>query len=96
MEKSHFLNDQQAWITCKKSREDVQKLRASVDVILTGGNTVINDNPLMNARVDFPINQPKKILLSSKTNFNFDAPFFKNANYEIIKERSIKNVVNSL
>jgi len=93
--KSHLVDDQQTWITCKESREDVQKLRASVDVILTGGNTVINDNPLMNARVNFPINQPKKILLSSKTNFNFDAPFFKNANYEIITERSIKNVVNS-
>jgi diaminohydroxyphosphoribosylaminopyrimidine deaminase/5-amino-6-(5-phosphoribosylamino)uracil reductase len=93
--KSHFLNNQQAWITCKKSREDVQKLRASMDAILTGGNTVINDNPLMNARVDFPINQPKKILLSSKTNFNFDAPFFKNMNYEIMKERDIKNVVSS-
>ena len=93
--KSHLLDDQQTWITCKESREDVQKLRASMDVILTGGNTVINDNPLMNARVNFPINQPKKILLSSKTNFNFDAPFFKNANYEIITERNIKNVVNS-
>ena len=92
--KSHLLDDQQTWITCKESREDVQKLRASVDVILTGGNTVINDNPVMNARVDFPINQPKKILLSSKTNFNFDAPFFKNADFEIIKERDIKNVVN--
>ena len=92
--KSHLLDDQQTWITCKESREDVQKLRASMDVILTGGNTVINDNPLMNARVNFPINQPKKILLSSKTNFNFDAPFFKNADYEIIKERDIKNVVN--
>jgi diaminohydroxyphosphoribosylaminopyrimidine deaminase/5-amino-6-(5-phosphoribosylamino)uracil reductase len=92
--KSHLLDDQQRWITCKKSREDVQKLRASVDVILTGGNTVTNDNPLMNARVNFPVNQPKKILLSSKTNFNFDAPFFKNAHYEIITERDIKNIIN--
>ena len=92
--KSHLLDDQQTWITWKESQEDVQKLRASVDVILTGGNTVKNDNPVMNARVDFPINQPKKILLSSKTNFNFDAPFFKNADFEIIKERDIKNVVN--
>jgi len=30
------------------------------DAILTGGNTVLKDNPLMNARVDFPVNQPKK------------------------------------
>ena len=88
--KSHLVDDQQTWITCKESREDVQKLRASVDVILTGGNTVINDNPLMNARVNFPINQPKKILLSNKTNFNFDAPFFKNANYEILQSEALR------
>ena len=94
--KSHLLDDQKTWVTCKESREDVQKLRASVDVILTGGNTVVNDNPLMNARVNFPINQPKKILLSSKTNFNFDAPFFKNANYEIITNDNPENLLVKL
>jgi len=92
--KSHIVGSKQTWITGKKSREDVQKLRASKDVILTGGNTVVNDNPMMNARVDFPINQPKKILLSTKTNLNFDAPFFKDADYEIIKERDLNKVVD--
>ena len=92
--KSHIVGSKQTWITCKKSREDVQKLRASKDVILTGGNTVVNDNPMMNARVDFLINQPKKILLSTKTNLNFDAPFFKDADYEIIKERDLSKVVD--
>ena len=92
--KSHIVGSKQTWITGKKSREDVQKLRASKDVILTGGNTVVNDNPMMNARVDFPTNQPKKILLSTKTNLNFDAPFFKDADYEIIKERDLDKVVD--
>ena len=92
--KSHIVGSKQTWITGKKSREDVQKLRASKDVILTGGNTVVNDNPMMNARVDFLINQPKKILLSTKTNLNFDAPFFKDADYEIIKERDLSKVVD--
>ena len=92
--KSHFIDNQQTWITSKESREDVQKLRASVDLILTGGNTVTNDNPLMNARVNFPTNQPKKILLSSKTNFNFNAPFFKDADYEIINEKNLNKVIS--
>ena len=92
--KSHFIDNQQTWITCKESREDVQKLRASMDVILTGGNTVTNDNPLMNARVNFPTNQPKKILLSSKTNFNLNAPFFKDADYEIIDENNLNKVIS--
>ena len=65
-----------------------------MDVILTGGNTVTNDNPLMNARVNFPTNQPKKILLSSKTNFNFNAPFFKDADYEIIDENNLNKVIS--
>jgi diaminohydroxyphosphoribosylaminopyrimidine deaminase/5-amino-6-(5-phosphoribosylamino)uracil reductase len=92
--KSHFIDNQQTWITSKKSREDVQKLRASMDIILTGGNTVTNDNPLMNARVNFPTNQPKKILLSNKTNFNFNAPFFKDADYEIINENNLNKVIS--
>ena len=92
--KSHFIDNQQTWITSKESREDVQKLRASVDLILTGGNTVTNDNPLMNARVNFPTNQPKKILLSSKTNFNFNAPFFKDVDYEIINENNLNKVIS--
>ena len=92
--KSHFIDNQQTWITSKESREDVQKLRASMDVILTGGNTVTNDNPLMNARVNFPTNQPKKILLSSKTTFNFNAPFFKDADYEIINENNLNKVIS--
>ena len=92
--KSHIVGSKQTWITGKKSREDVQKLRASKDVILTGGNTVVNDNPMMNARVDFLINQPKKVLLSTKTNLNFDAPFFKDADYEIIRERDLDKVVS--
>ena len=94
--KSHIVGSKQTWITGKKSREDVQKLRASKDVILTGGNTVVNDNPMMNARVDFLINQPKKILLSTKTNLNFDAPFFKDADYEIIKEQDLDKVVDRI
>ena len=92
--KSHFNDNQQTWITSMESREDVQKLRASMDVILTGGNTVTNDNPLMNARVNFPTNQPKKISLSSKTNFNFNAPFFKDADYKIINENNLNKVIS--
>ena len=69
--KSHLLDGLRTYITCEESRADVQNIRALNDAILTGGNTLINDNPKMNARVSFPVNQPKKYLLSSKTNFDF-------------------------
>lgn len=93
--KSHLLDGLRTYITCEESRADVQNIRALNDAILTGGNTLINDNPKMNARVSFPVNQPKKYLLSSKTNFDFTSEFFKNSDYEIITETNIKKIIDS-
>ena len=64
----------------EEARYDVQLLRAEYDAILTGTNTLLKDNPRMNARVNFPVNQPEKILMS--TSFNIGAntsemPFFE-------------------
>ena len=63
--KSHNRNGSSTWITCKESRKDVQLVRALYDAILTGGNTLIDDNPRMNARVNFTSNKLKKILLTN-------------------------------
>lgn len=38
------------WITCPDSRADVQRLRARVEAIVTGVDTVIHDNPALNVR----------------------------------------------
>jgi len=92
--KSHNRDGKRAWITCEESRQDVQLIRAMHDAILTGGNTVLKDNPLMNARVDFPVNQPKKILLTSKEGLNNN--FFKDAEVLIIKERDIHVIIEDL
>lgn len=92
--KSHNQDGSRAWITCEESRQDVQLIRAMHDAILTGGNTVLKDNPLMNARVDFPVNQPKKILLTSKEGLNNN--FFKDAEVLIIKERDIHVIIEDL
>ena len=92
--KSHNQDGSRAWITCEESRQDVQLIRAMHDAILTGGNTVLKDNPLMNARVDFPVNQPKKILLTNKEGLNNN--FFKDAEVLIIKERDIHVIIEDL
>ena len=47
----------------------------------------------MNARVNFSLNQPKKILLSNKTNFDLNAEFFKDCDYEILNETDIHKIV---
>tara|TARA_R110002049_G_scaffold13509_3_gene58774 strand:+ start:129381 stop:130493 length:1113 start_codon:yes stop_codon:yes gene_type:complete len=45
-------NGQSKWITSEHARNDVQKLRATHDAILTGIGTVLTDNPSLNVRID--------------------------------------------
>ena len=78
--KSHYENHERVFITGEEARSDVQLLRAEYDAILTGTNTLLKDNPRMDARVNFPVNQPERILMS--TSFNMDSdksemPFFE-------------------
>ncbi len=40
------------WITSAQSRQDVQRLRASVSAIVTGVASILKDDPLMNVRID--------------------------------------------
>ena len=55
------------WITSAESREDVHRLRAESSAILTGINTVLMDNPSLNARLaDIDVVQPVRVVLDSK------------------------------
>ena len=91
--KSHYSGER-VFITSQSSRNDVQKIRAEYDAILTGGNTLRNDNPKMNARVDFHTNQPKKILLTNNT-YNEGFDFFKNASVDVFKINDLKKIIDS-
>lgn len=53
------------WITSESARTDVQKLRARSSVIVTGIGTVLADDPRMNARVDFEVKQPDRVVLDT-------------------------------
>jgi len=92
--KSHIESEERTIITSKASRYDVQILRASCDAILTGGNTLRNDNPRMNARVNFPTNQPKKILLTSK-DCDKELNFFKDNDVQIYKNKDLAQIIKS-
>ena len=61
-------NGQSKWITNKKSRADVQTLRANSDGIICGIGTVLKDNPNLNLRgVDcLPEKMPARIIFDSK------------------------------
>ena len=80
--KSVFTSKQRKWITGIPARNDVQKLRAEADIILTGSGTINKDSPSMNVRakkiiVNKNFVQPARYVFSSDLNLNWTAPFFK-------------------
>lgn len=54
------------WITSAQARADVHRLRAESSAILTGINTVLADDPALNARVNFDVVQPVRVVLDSR------------------------------
>ncbi|WP_367154546.1 bifunctional diaminohydroxyphosphoribosylaminopyrimidine deaminase/5-amino-6-(5-phosphoribosylamino)uracil reductase RibD [Methylomonas sp. HYX-M1] len=61
-----LANGQSQWISSAESRSDVQRFRAESSAILTGIDTVLEDDPSLNARVDFDCIQPVRVVLDSK------------------------------
>ena len=55
------------WITSSQARQDVHRLRAASSAVLTGINTVLADDPSINARLDkeFDVVQPLRVVLDS-------------------------------
>lgn len=64
------------WITSAEARIDVQKLRAESAVILTGINTVLDDDPSMNVRLDTEVVQPIRVVLDSQLQMPLTAKMF--------------------
>lgn len=67
------------WITSPQSRHDVQRWRAQSSAIVTGIDTVIYDDPQLNARVDFDAVQPVKVVLDSGLRMPLSAKLLQNA-----------------
>lgn len=53
------------WISCEESVKEVHKLREEADAILTGSGTVLQDDPLLNVRLENPIKQPLRVILDA-------------------------------
>ena len=60
--KTAMASGESQWITGIEARQDVQKLRAKSDAILTGVNTILADNPSLNVR-DISCEQPLRVIL---------------------------------
>lgn len=68
-----LANGQSQWITSSQSRQDVQLFRAESGAILTGVSTVLADDPSLNARVDFEVKQPVRVVLDSSLRMPLNA-----------------------
>jgi len=65
------------WITSAEARADVHRLRAESSAILTGINTVLADDPSLNARVAWDVMQPVRVVLDSALNMPVTAQMAK-------------------
>jgi diaminohydroxyphosphoribosylaminopyrimidine deaminase/5-amino-6-(5-phosphoribosylamino)uracil reductase len=65
------------WITGAEARADVQRLRAESSAVLTGINTVLADDPALNARVDEQVLQPVRVVLDTHLNMPVTAKMTK-------------------
>ncbi len=66
------------WITSQESRDYAHRLRSDFDGIMVGINTVLKDNPFLNARKK--IKPIKKIIVDSDLRLPLKANLFKNTN----------------
>lgn len=67
------------WITGKDAREHVHALRKRYSSILVGINTVINDNPMLDCRIESGVN-PVRIICDSSLRIPLDSRIMKTAN----------------
>ena len=70
------------WITSDKSRSYAHRLRADFDAIMVGVNTVLRDNPRLDAW--FSKKQPVKIVVDSQLSIHEDANLFSGQSKVII------------
>jgi len=63
------------WITSESAREEVQRLRNKYDVIITGSNTVIADNPSLTCRQKGYIN-PIRLVIDSQLRTSPDSKVY--------------------
>ena len=64
------------WITSAQSRRDARELRATVDAILVGAETIRQDNPRLTLRIKSAKKQPWRVILTRSGRLPRDANIF--------------------
>lgn len=78
-----MASGESAWITGPEARADVQKLRARASAVLSGSETVLQDNPSLNLRltaaelgIETEPRQPMRVILDTSLRVPRDARLF--------------------
>ena len=83
-----LANGASRWITGPESREEVHRLRASHEAILTGIGTILADDPQMTARPEGGSEtQPDVIVMDSKSRIPRDAKIFVEESRQVFARR---------
>jgi len=53
------------WISGEAARDEVHRRRASVSAVMSGAGTVLADDPRLDARLPWPSQQPRRVVLDS-------------------------------
>ena len=80
--KTAMASGESQWITGSAARQDVHRLRAQSDMVLTGVGTILADNPKLTARdglADTLIKQPRIVVLDSKLSIPLSAAVLSDA-----------------
>ncbi|MDC9714292.1 MAG: bifunctional diaminohydroxyphosphoribosylaminopyrimidine deaminase/5-amino-6-(5-phosphoribosylamino)uracil reductase RibD [Gammaproteobacteria bacterium] len=64
--KTSMASGESKWITGEMARQDVQKLRAANQAIMTGSGTILADNPSMTVRLDGIDSAPLRVVIDGK------------------------------
>ena len=88
------------WITSSQARADVHTFRAASSAILTGIGTVLADDPHLNARVDFDVEQPIKVVLDANLRLPLTAKLLQNSaetwiftnSEDVLKQQRLQNL----
>lgn len=85
------------WITSKAAREDVQRLRAKSDAIVTGVGTVLADDPALTVRLDEVNKQPLRIVVDTNLSMPVTAKMLKEPGKTVLMTCSAeKNISQTL
>ena len=87
------------WITSERSRADAQRLRAEVDAILVGAETVRVDNPRLTVRGRKGARQPWRVVVTRSGKLPPEAHLFTDEHQErtlVFRGQSLRAVLKEL